>query len=79
MKTKKSTLYIGNYFDGESDNYLIFVADENCDRERELKKAHLGEYGDKLDDADINGVYKISEAYDYHTRDTYDIELTKVK
>ena len=71
------TLFIGNYYDGNDENYLIFVAQHDCDREAEFKKAYAGEYGDdnELDDQDIRGVFPIKDAYDYTKEDRYAVSL----
>lgn len=83
MKTKKQdkkpTLFVGNYFDGDSDNYLIFVADKDCDTYKEMKKAYFVEEEKPLDNADILDIWPLTEVMDYNIRDSYDIKLTKIK
>lgn len=74
-RAKCPTLYIGNYFDGEDENYLIFVSDANCDREKELKRAFKVEYNRQLDNSDIRAIFLANEAMDYKTRDSYVISL----
>ena len=80
-------LFIGNYFDGDSDNYLLFVADssyaygKNADKRNDkLKGAFKSEYGCDIDDEDIHGVFPIIEAYDYDELagfENYEIKLVR--
>lgn len=73
------TLFLGTYWNGDEESFLIFVAEGDCDREDELKYAYRMEYGAELDNADIHGVSPLREVYSYcKDEDKYKIELVKI-
>ena len=48
--------------EGEEDHFL-FVADEDCDREVEFRKAYTDYYGASSEDLEVFGFYLLSRLY----------------
>jgi len=71
-------LYIGNYFDGEGENYLIFVAPKTCNREEEFKKYFFSKYDVELEDEDIEGVYPLGCGVNDNYGNTWKVNLELV-
>ena len=71
-------LFIGYYYaeDSQENNYLHFVADENCNKEAEFKKVFKREYDKEIDNADILGVYSITMVEDSEGKEDYIINPT---
>lgn len=81
MKNKK-IMYIANYFNGDDDDWFIFVAPEECDRETEFRYAYECESGKPIPDyMTIGEIYDITTAYDYRakTGGEYKINLIETK
>jgi len=82
----KKTLFIGTFFDGNEDNYLLFIGEnsyaygKNANKRNELlKKAFKAEYDCDLSDEDISGVFPIQEATDYSKGKDYKIAVINLK
>lgn len=77
---KELVMFIGNYFDGTEDNWLVFLAPIDCDREAEFKHAFSCDSGEPMGEEIVIGeIYDITTAYDYRAKDSgsYDIKLIK--
>lgn len=76
-------MFIANYYNGDEDDWFIFVAPENCDRLKEFKHAYKCENcqdGEEIPDyVQIGEIYDITTAFDYRAEDSgeYNINLIK--
>lgn len=76
MDNTMKILFVGNYIDDSRDNnYLLFAGDHMGDREAMFKKAYTQEYGSKIDDENIDGVYPVLETQDFLGEQDYKIVL----
>lgn len=80
MKKEKLYLFQGIYFNGDEPVDYLFVSNgtrKNMDEEfRDFLNIELGF---EVDRADIQGVYKQTEVYDYTTKKLYKISLIPKK
>jgi hypothetical protein len=53
MKEQTKRFFIAYFFNEAEEDHLMFVADENCDREAELRRIRRGDARDELDAEDI--------------------------
>jgi hypothetical protein len=58
------TLYIASYFDGDVDNWFLFVSDDTENREKVFSNIYRDEYGADIDPADIQGIYPVKTVRD---------------
>ena len=60
-------LFIGFFYateDEQEHNFLLFVADENCDREKEFMSNFEFHYDKKIDTADITEISPVISVLD---------------
>ncbi len=73
---KPIELWQGYYFDGDDMKEWQFASDgTRKDMVEEFIDVLSQEYGTEIDKADVEGVYKITEVYDYTTKKIYKITL----
>lgn len=73
---KKKDLWIGYYFDGEDMKDWHFISNgTRKDLKQEFKEVLKDEFDVEIELSDIEGVYKITEAYDYTDDKVYRIKL----
>ena len=72
----KLNLWQAYFYDGEDNKEWQFVSDgTRKDMVEEFQDVYKAEYGCDIDKEDIEGVYKITEAYDYTTNKKYKVIL----
>jgi putative alpha-1,2-mannosidase len=77
MKRPVKRLFQGFYIDAYDANSLVFVANEDCDKEAEFKKAYLFEYGEAADRTEILSVNLVSSVYHNGVEKKYRIQLVE--
>ena len=63
------------YVDAFEEERLLFVADEDCDREAEFRKAYTDMYGTEFEDAEILQISPVSRLYHNGVEKQYRIQL----
>jgi galactose-1-phosphate uridylyltransferase len=63
MKRPEKRIFQGFVVNAGDEDHLLFVADKNCDREVEFRRAYTDYFGASSEDVEIVGFYLLSHLY----------------
>jgi hypothetical protein len=75
MKRRVKRIFQAFFIDESKEDDLLFVVDEDCNREVEFKKAYTEIYGTEYEDAEILQISPVSCLYRNGVEKEYRIQL----
>ncbi len=70
-------IFLCVYVDAFEEERLLFVADQNCNREAEFRKAYADIYGTGFEDTEILQISPVSRLYHNGVEKDYRIQLVE--
>ncbi len=77
MQRQAERIFQAFYIDAFEKSCLLFVADEDCDREAEFRKAYMGHYGTEPEDAELLSVSLVTRLYHNGVDKDYRIQVVE--
>jgi hypothetical protein len=77
MKRHLERVFLCVYVDAFEEERLVFVADANCDREAEFRKAYRDMYGTEFEEVELLQISPVSRVYHKGVEKDYRIQIVE--